>query len=175
MKPGKFGTGPNGKPAIEWWRHGVAAKGEPSVVTEVREYADEQAQLEAFSSAAPEQAADCKPCQQERKMMSRTKNWGYFRVAQRGVRKEDQNFIRVKASSIDAEWRDMCSDQIRTYPFEMFDRAARKVSNYRAVLLHRLRRVPEDECHQIEADWERSLNFEGSIDGHDAQLERPLA
>jgi hypothetical protein len=47
MKPLRLGNGPTtGKPAIEWWRYGSAVKGEPSVVTEVREYATEQAQLE---------------------------------------------------------------------------------------------------------------------------------
>lgn len=51
MKPGRWGPGPTGKPAIEWWRYGVAAKGEPSVVTEVREYPDEQARFDAHESA----------------------------------------------------------------------------------------------------------------------------
>lgn len=30
----------DGKPAIEYWRHGVAAKGEPSVVTRVQVFPD---------------------------------------------------------------------------------------------------------------------------------------
>jgi hypothetical protein len=38
FKPGEFVGGPNGLPAIIWWRPGVAAAGEPSTVTEVREY-----------------------------------------------------------------------------------------------------------------------------------------
>lgn len=48
MKPGTWGTGPTGKPAIVWWRPGVAARGEASVVTEVREYPTEAARDEAF-------------------------------------------------------------------------------------------------------------------------------
>lgn len=48
MKPGRFGKGPAGKPAIEWWRYGSAALGEPSIVTEVREYDSVQAQLAAI-------------------------------------------------------------------------------------------------------------------------------
>lgn len=48
MKPGKHGTGPTGRPAIEWWRYGAAAKGEPAVVTVIREYDSEQSQLSAL-------------------------------------------------------------------------------------------------------------------------------
>lgn len=39
MKLGSFGTR-NGVPAIQWWRYGEAAKGEPPVVTVVTEYPD---------------------------------------------------------------------------------------------------------------------------------------
>lgn len=59
MKPGQWGRGPNGKPAIQWWRYGVAAAGEPSVVTEVREYETERDRFLAFNcEGAPQQAPD---------------------------------------------------------------------------------------------------------------------
>jgi len=53
MKPSKFGSGSSGKPAIEWWRHGVASAGEPSVVTEVREYPSEAARQAALFAPEP--------------------------------------------------------------------------------------------------------------------------
>ncbi|WP_141396379.1 hypothetical protein [Polaromonas sp. AET17H-212] len=49
MKPGEWGE-MDGKPAISWWRFGKAAKGEPSIVTEVRTYATE---VERVDSAFP--------------------------------------------------------------------------------------------------------------------------
>lgn len=53
LKPFKFGQGPSGKPAIEWWRHGVAAAGEPSVVTVVREYESDAARQGALFAPEP--------------------------------------------------------------------------------------------------------------------------
>lgn len=50
FKPGEFGSGPNGLPAITWWRHGVATAGEPSTVTEVREYASDAERMLAWES-----------------------------------------------------------------------------------------------------------------------------
>ncbi|BDT74161.1 hypothetical protein os4_37140 (plasmid) [Comamonadaceae bacterium OS-4] len=41
LKPRALLVGPNGSPAIEWWRLGVASCNEPSVVTVVTEYRDE--------------------------------------------------------------------------------------------------------------------------------------
>jgi len=58
MKPGRFGPGPSGKPAIEWWRPGVAAAGEPSTFTEVREYDSEDARLAAFFGEESERKPD---------------------------------------------------------------------------------------------------------------------
>lgn len=46
MKPGEWGE-VDGKPAISWWRFGQAAKGEPSIVTEVRTYATEVERVDA--------------------------------------------------------------------------------------------------------------------------------
>ena len=43
MKLGFTGRGPTGLPAIQWWRHGAAAAGEPSIVTTLQEYPSEQA------------------------------------------------------------------------------------------------------------------------------------
>jgi hypothetical protein len=48
MKPGQLCRGPSGKPAIQWWRYGIAREGESSIVTQVREYEDEQSQLNAI-------------------------------------------------------------------------------------------------------------------------------
>ena len=50
MKVGRIGRGPTGLPAIEWWRHGVAVAGEPSVVTTVQEFSSEQARDAAVLS-----------------------------------------------------------------------------------------------------------------------------
>lgn len=50
MKPGELGTR-DGKPAIVWWRYGVAARGEPSTVQEVRTYSSEAERYQAFQSA----------------------------------------------------------------------------------------------------------------------------
>ncbi len=62
--PQELGT-KNGNPAVVWWRHGVAAKGEPSRVTEVREYATEgealQAVLEGARRSGRAMAADEQP------------------------------------------------------------------------------------------------------------------
>jgi hypothetical protein len=55
MKVGRCGRGPTGLPAIEWWRHGVAAAGEPSVVSTVQEYPTERARDEAVLSHFEEQ------------------------------------------------------------------------------------------------------------------------
>lgn len=55
MKVGRFGRGPTGLPAIEWWRHGVAAAGEPSVVSTVQEYPTEHDRDEAVFAPTEEQ------------------------------------------------------------------------------------------------------------------------
>ncbi len=52
MKPGAWGTA-DGELAIEWWRYGQAAKGEPSIVTEVRTYATEVERVDAAYPAEP--------------------------------------------------------------------------------------------------------------------------
>ncbi len=49
MNPIQLGKGPNGLPAIQWARHGVAAKGEPSTVHEVVEYPSEAERDQALS------------------------------------------------------------------------------------------------------------------------------
>lgn len=46
MKPGEWGFR-DGKPSIVWWRYGVAAHGEPSIVKEVRTYRNEDERFEA--------------------------------------------------------------------------------------------------------------------------------
>lgn len=54
FRPGEWGT-TDGLPSIAWWRHGVAAEGEPSVVRRVQAYAcdaDRMAAYEAFSSVS---------------------------------------------------------------------------------------------------------------------------
>jgi hypothetical protein len=51
FKPGTFGT-KDGQLAIVWWRPGRAAAGEPSTVTEVRTYPDEQTRCAAFFGSA---------------------------------------------------------------------------------------------------------------------------
>ena len=56
MKPGEWGT-KDGKPAITWWRHGQAAKGEPSIVTEVCTYATEVERVDAASPSARDSTA----------------------------------------------------------------------------------------------------------------------
>ena len=50
LQPSQIGT-KNGKPAIAWWRHGVAAAGEPRVVTEVRTYPDVATRDQVFLDA----------------------------------------------------------------------------------------------------------------------------
>lgn len=45
-KPGEWGS-KDGKPAIAWYRPGIGAKGEPSVVQEVRTYASEEKRFDA--------------------------------------------------------------------------------------------------------------------------------
>ncbi|MBK6616543.1 hypothetical protein [Ottowia sp.] len=50
-KPGQWVKSASGKPAIAWWRYGVAATGEPSTVTQVRVYATEEERYEAAFGA----------------------------------------------------------------------------------------------------------------------------
>ena len=50
FRPLRLGTGPTGKPAVEWWRHGFAIDGEPFIVTEVREYETKDLQLKSILS-----------------------------------------------------------------------------------------------------------------------------
>lgn len=49
MNPLQLGKGPNGLPAIQWSRYGVAARGEPSTVHEVVEYPSEAERDQALS------------------------------------------------------------------------------------------------------------------------------
>lgn len=49
MNPIHLGKGPNGLPAIQWGRYGVATKGEPPTVNEVVEYASEGERDQALS------------------------------------------------------------------------------------------------------------------------------
>lgn len=61
LKPGEWGT-QGGMPSIAWWRRGVAARGEPSVVQVVRTYASEGERFEAHQrgvavASPPEEAA----------------------------------------------------------------------------------------------------------------------
>lgn len=51
MRPCGFGQGRNGLPAIQWWRNGVAAAGERSIVTAVTEYPDIEARDRAYFEA----------------------------------------------------------------------------------------------------------------------------
>lgn len=53
MKPGAWGT-KEGKPAIVWFRPGVAARGEPSTVQEVRTYTNDAARFDAYKCAGSE-------------------------------------------------------------------------------------------------------------------------
>jgi hypothetical protein len=55
MKPGSWGS-KGGKPAITWWRHGQAAKGEAPIVTEVRKYATEAERFDAYQNTEQAQA-----------------------------------------------------------------------------------------------------------------------
>jgi hypothetical protein len=50
MNPIHLGKGPNGLPAIQWGRYGVAAKGEPSRVSEVVEYPSEAERDQALAA-----------------------------------------------------------------------------------------------------------------------------
>lgn len=50
MNPIHLGKGPNGLPAIQWGRHGVAAMGEPSSVSEVVEYSSEAERDQALAA-----------------------------------------------------------------------------------------------------------------------------
>lgn len=61
LKPGEWGT-QGGMPSIAWWRRGVAARGEPSIVQVVRTYASEGERFEAHQrgvavASPPEEAA----------------------------------------------------------------------------------------------------------------------
>ena len=49
MKPGEWGTR-DGKPSIAWYRPGIAVRGEPSVVQEVRTYANEKERFDAHQA-----------------------------------------------------------------------------------------------------------------------------
>lgn len=46
-KPGGWCKSARGKPAVAWWRHGVAAKGEPPTVTQIRIYANDAERYDA--------------------------------------------------------------------------------------------------------------------------------
>ena len=50
-KPGQWVTSGIGKPAISWWRNGVAAKGEASTVTQIRIYGSEAERFDAIAKA----------------------------------------------------------------------------------------------------------------------------
>lgn len=51
MKPGEWGT-KDGKPAITWYRPGIALRGEPSTVQQTRTYASEEERFDAHQRAA---------------------------------------------------------------------------------------------------------------------------
>jgi len=51
MRPCALST-KDGQPAIQWWRHGIAAEGEPSTVYEVTVYPTEKDRDAAFFGVA---------------------------------------------------------------------------------------------------------------------------
>ena len=57
MKPGEWGTRQL-KPAIVWYRPGVAVRGEPSVFQEVRTYASEEERFDAHKRGLTRSAED---------------------------------------------------------------------------------------------------------------------
>lgn len=50
MKLSSTGRSSAGLPAIQWWRHGVAAAGETSVVTSIQEFPTEAARDAAVAA-----------------------------------------------------------------------------------------------------------------------------
>lgn len=50
--PGEFRKGPNGMPAICWWRNGEPKRGEAEIVYDVREYPDDLKRLAALEATS---------------------------------------------------------------------------------------------------------------------------
>lgn len=85
--------------------------------------------------------------------MKKIADYAYFVLCLPG-QKGRTAFIRMKHESVDAEWKEMCSDRLRTYPCEVFHRdQPGMVPDYEHVTLSWLKKVDEATAVEVESEW----------------------
>lgn len=63
-------------------------------------------------------------------------------------------FIRMEPQRVDAEWKDMCSDEFRKYPCVVFHRdKPESTPLYENVTLSWLRPVKPETAMEVEREW----------------------
>jgi len=77
-------------------------------------------------------------------------NFAYFKIITPGVK--DERFVRMKSERFDDEWKEMCREQGRTFPFVIFDKTT-FTECMAAVLLKRLRPTSDAVALELDDVW----------------------
>lgn len=85
--------------------------------------------------------------------------YAYFRIKYPGLKPKDHSsFIRVEATSVNAEWDEMCEES-RSYPFIVFDGLTGKTGDHVQVNMYFLRRVRGEEARALEEQWDTAVAY----------------